>query len=232
MKVQRKNSLAIAAMMAAVLAIPAAAQSTVRAQANQAAKSQQPTAATKRVIVVSLEDHRLALIEDGKVVKLYSVAVGKPSTPSPVGTFTIARRVMNPTYSHDGRTVAPGPNNPVGSRWMGLSIPGFGIHGTNEPRSIGKAASHGCIRMARADLEELFPLVAVGDKVELIGQRNEETAQLFGDGKDAAPAAQSTQTTLASASPIAQPSSNPATNSAPASPGLIAMSISAAAGSL
>ena len=51
------------------------------------------------------------------------VAVGKPSTPSPVGTFTIERRVMNPTYSHDGRVVPPGPNNPVGTRWMGLSIP-------------------------------------------------------------------------------------------------------------
>src|SRR5579863_2226254 len=78
------------------------------------------------------------------------------------------------------RVVLPGPHNPVGTRWMGLSIPGYGIHGTNEPNSIGKAASHGCIRMARADLEEFFPLVRVGDPVELIGQRNEETAQIFG----------------------------------------------------
>ena len=75
--------------------------------------------------------------------------MGKPSTPSPVGTFTIERRVMNPTYSHDGRVVPPGPNNPVGTRWMGLSIRGYGIHGTNVPSSIGKAASHGCIRMAQ-----------------------------------------------------------------------------------
>jgi hypothetical protein len=129
---------------------------------------------------VSLEDHKLALIEDGKVKKIYPVAVGKPSTPSPVGTFAIARRVMNPTYSHDGRVVPPGPHNPVGSRWMGLSIRGYGIHGTNEPGSIGKAASHGCIRMAKADLEELYPQVAVGDAVELIGQRDEETAAIFG----------------------------------------------------
>jgi hypothetical protein len=135
-----------------------------------------------RVIVVSLEDHKLALIEAGQVKKIYPVAVGKPSTPSPVGTFTIERRVMNPTYSHDGRTVLPGPGNPVGTRWMGLSIRGYGIHGTNEPKSIGKAASHGCIRMGKADLEEFYELVAVGDTVELIGQRNEETAQLFGDG--------------------------------------------------
>jgi len=128
--------------------------------------------------------------------------VGKPSTPSPVGTFTIQRRVMNPTYSHDGRIVLPGPNNPVGSRWMGLSIHGYGIHGTNVPSSIGKAASHGCIRMAKADLEELYPMVAEGDTVELIGERNVETAQLFGGDQVPNPAAQpAAQTIVASTAP-------------------------------
>ena len=136
--------------------------------------------AASRSIVVSLEDRKLALIEDGKVRKIYTVAVGKPSTPSPVGSFTIERRIANPTYSHDGRIVPPGPQNPVGSRWMGLSIRGYGIHGTNVPSSIGKAASHGCIRMGKADVEELFSLIQVGDTVELIGARNEQTAQLFG----------------------------------------------------
>ena len=180
-------------------------------------REQTQPAAAKRVIVVSLEDRKLALVEDGQVKKVYTVAVGKPSTPSPVGTFTIARRVMNPTYSHDGRIVPPGPGNPVGTRWMGLSIPGYGIHGTNVPSSIGKAASHGCIRMAKKDLEELYPMVEVGDTVELIGQRNEETAQLFGAGP--MPAAQpATLTAVASAAPA--PVAAPATalvaaNSAP-----------------
>ena len=138
----------------------------------------------KRVIVVSLEDKKLALVEDGQVKRVYNVAVGKPSTPSPTGTFTIARRIKNPTYSHDGKTVLPGPGNPVGTRWMGLSVKGYGIHGTNEPKSIGKAASHGCIRMAKKDLEEMYEMVSVGDTVELVGQPNEETAQLFrGDQK-------------------------------------------------
>jgi lipoprotein-anchoring transpeptidase ErfK/SrfK len=198
--------------MAAVLAAPLAAQSATTngpAAAQQSAlDAQVPAATTKRVIVVSLEDHKLALLEDGKVKKIYTVAVGKPSTPSPVGTFTIARRVMNPTYSHDGRIVPPGPNNPVGTRWMGLSIPGYGIHGTNVPSSIGKAASHGCIRMARKDLEELYPMVEVGDTVELIGERNEETAQLFGDGPTLAPGAhQVTLTAMAATEqlPIAAP---------------------------
>jgi lipoprotein-anchoring transpeptidase ErfK/SrfK len=139
-----------------------------------------PASEAKRKIVVSLEDRKLALVEDGQTKKIYTVAVGKPSTPSPEGTFIIERRAVNPTYHHDGKTVLPGPHNPVGTRWMGLSIRGYGIHGTNEPNSIGKAASHGCIRMAKADLEEFYELVAVGDTVELIGQRNEQTAKLFG----------------------------------------------------
>lgn len=91
-----------------------------------------------RRIVVSLEDRKLALMEDGQVVKVYDVAIGKPSTPSPEGKFTIERRVKNPVYHHDGKTVQPGPSNPVGTRWMGLSVRGYGIHGTNAPKSIGK----------------------------------------------------------------------------------------------
>lgn len=89
---------------------------------------------------------------------------------------------------------------------MGLSIRGYGIHGTNEPHSIGKAASHGCIRMAKADLEQLYAMVAVGDSVELVGQRNEETAQLFGNRQNpTAPA--STQPLLAAkaAPQVAEP---------------------------
>jgi L,D-transpeptidase catalytic domain len=150
-------------------------------------------ATPERVIVVSLEDRKLALVEDGQVKKIYTVAVGKPSTPSPEGSFTIERRVANPVYQHNGKTVAPGPGNPVGSRWMGLSKAGYGIHGTNEPRSIGKAASHGCIRMAQSDLEEFYGLVKVGDTVEIVGQRNDETARLF----EPATAVESVQTAKA-----------------------------------
>jgi murein L,D-transpeptidase YcbB/YkuD len=175
----------------------AAAVLTVQLQAQNVAK---------RVIVVSLQDHKLALVEGGQVKKVYSVAVGKPSTPSPVGTFIIERRVANPTYHHDGKTVLPGPGNPVGTRWMGLSKHGYGIHGTNEPRSIGKAASHGCIRMSKADLEELYEMVAEGDTVELVGKSNAETAQLFGNGHNPAAAAASVNqiATAASTSAPAQ----------------------------
>jgi L,D-transpeptidase catalytic domain len=152
---------------------------TVLGMAMQAAAQQTSATEPVRQIVVSLEDRKLALIEDGQVKKIYSVAVGKPSTPSPEGTFTIERRVVNPVYHRNGRTVDPGPGNPAGTRWMALSTKGYGIHGTNEPNSIGKAASHGCIRMAKADLEEFYALVAVGDQVQIVGARNEQTARLF-----------------------------------------------------
>jgi len=179
------SNLAIAIAAAVVFAAQAIGQSAAQ-QPQQAAE-----VAPRRLIVVSLEDRKLALVEDGQTKKVYTVAVGKPSTPSPTGTFIIERRVANPTYHHNGKTVLPGPTNPVGTRWMGLSKHGYGIHGTNEPNSIGKAASHGCIRMSRTDLEEFYALVAEGDTVELIGQRNEETALLFGNGQlFAAPTAQ------------------------------------------
>lgn len=151
-----------------------------------------------RRIVVSLSDRRLALLEDGEVRLVYTVAVGKGSSPSPTGTFTIRERVANPTYYHDGKVIPPGPANPVGDRWIGLSKAGYGIHGTNAPRSIGHAASHGCIRMARPDLEQLFAQVRAGDTVEIVGERNEETAELFDES--AAPA-EPAATVLAQSAP-------------------------------
>jgi hypothetical protein len=140
----------------------------------------------KRLLLVSIPDHQLALIEDGQVKKVYSVAVGKQTTPSPTGTFHIVARVVDPTYYHEGTVTAPGPGNPLGNRWMGLDRKGYGIHGTNAPQSIGKSASHGCVRMAKRDLEELFTLVKVGDEVEIRGERDAQTAAIF--GSDAAPA--------------------------------------------
>ena len=136
--------------------------------------------ATVRWVLVSIPDRKLALIENGKVVRIYRVAVGKTSTPSPVGEFKIVNRVTNPTYYHKGQVVAAGKRNPVGSRWMGLSAKGYGIHGTNQPNSIGKAASTGCIRVGKQDLEELFARVDVGDAVQIRAERDEQIAAVFG----------------------------------------------------
>lgn len=136
--------------------------------------------ATVRWVLVSIPDRKLALFENGTVVRIYRVAVGKTSTPSPVGEFKIVNRVTNPTYYHKGQVIAAGKGNPVGTRWMGLSAKGYGIHGTNQPSSIGKAASTGCIRMGKQDLEELFALVDAGDTVQIRAERDQQIASIFG----------------------------------------------------
>jgi lipoprotein-anchoring transpeptidase ErfK/SrfK len=146
-----------------------------------------PQAAAKKAehrnphrILISIPDRKLALLEDGKVQKIYPVAVGADVTPSPTGEFHIAHKIVGPTYSHHGKVIAAGKGNPLGSRWMGLDKEHYGIHGTNMPKSIGHAASHGCIRMGKHDVEELFQIAGVGDVVEIHGERTEEMAQIFG----------------------------------------------------
>jgi lipoprotein-anchoring transpeptidase ErfK/SrfK len=150
----------------------------VLAAAKMSAQEQQSPA--ERRIIISLADRKLALLENGQLSRIYPVAVGKASTPSPTGTFQVITRVTDPTYYHPGQVVEPGPMNPLGTRWIGLNQKGYGIHGTNAPNSIGKAASHGCIRMAKADIEALFEILRPGDVVEIRGERDEETAQIFG----------------------------------------------------
>jgi lipoprotein-anchoring transpeptidase ErfK/SrfK len=134
---------------------------------------------TQSRIVVSIPNRKLVLFDGDRIVKIYDVAVGKASTPTPEGEFHIINHVPNPTYYGSGVMIAPGKNNPLGTRWMGLSVKGYGIHGTNVPSSIGKAASHGCIRMRQQDLEELFELVNVGVTVELRGESSGVLAQVF-----------------------------------------------------
>lgn len=147
-----------------------------------------------RRLIVNIAARKIALLEDGKVVKIYPVAVGKNSTPSPSGIFHIASHVVNPTYTHEGKVVRPGPANPVGTRWMSLGFKGYGLHGTNHPESIGHAASHGCIRMRNHDVEELFELVRVGDEVDLIANPTAEEASLFAEtAPDKIPAADKIQ---------------------------------------
>src|SRR5262249_12643052 len=134
--------------------------------------------ATRR-IVVSIPDRKLALVENDEVVRVYAVAVGAPVSPSPVGTFTVVTRVSNPTYYKPGTVIAPGAANPIGTPWIGLSQKGYGIHGTDQPRSIGFAQSHGCIRLRNADIEQLFERVRAGDVVELHAERSAEIAWMF-----------------------------------------------------
>ena len=126
-----------------------------------------------RRIIISIPDHKLALLEGDRILRVYDIAVGKASTPSPEGEFKVVTRIVRPSWYHSGKVVGPGRSNPLGTRWLGLSVRGYGIHGTNVPKSIGKHASHGCIRMRNRDVEELFELVPVGVSVELLGSRPE-----------------------------------------------------------
>jgi lipoprotein-anchoring transpeptidase ErfK/SrfK len=167
-----KTDLKSTTKLAAVLAIAA-----FEAHAQE---SSRPTeTGDRRRIVISIADRKLVLFEGERVLRVYDVAVGKRSTPSPQGKFAIINRVPNPTWYGPSIVVAPGKSNPLGSRWMGLSAKGYGIHGTNVPSSIGKAASHGCIRMGKHDLEELFEMVTVGTIVELQAEPTELVSKVL-----------------------------------------------------
>ena len=120
-------------------------------------------------IVVRRDKKVMQVYAGDSLVRTYKVAVGKKKTPTPVGEFKIVNKVSNPAWYPKGKDpVEPGAENPVGSRWMGLDIKGYGIHGTNAPDSIGKSASHGCIRMKKKDVEELFQMVSVGTSVQIM----------------------------------------------------------------
>jgi lipoprotein-anchoring transpeptidase ErfK/SrfK len=135
---------------------------------------------SNRLVLVSIPDRKLAVLEDGEVIARFDVSVGAAVSPSPRGEFEIVSRVANPTYYHDGVVIPAGKGNPVGTRWLGLNQKGYGIHGTNAPSSIGHAASHGCIRLRNRDMEKLFTMLRIGDAVEIRGERDEEIAEIFG----------------------------------------------------
>jgi lipoprotein-anchoring transpeptidase ErfK/SrfK len=170
--------------LAAVMATALLATAEALAQDQQSPVSDECEESHRRIII-SISDRKLAVVEGGKVVKIYPTAVGADATPTPTGVFKIANRIPNPTwYGPKHNIVPPGKANPLGTRWMGLSRHGYGIHGTNNPRSIGHNASHGCIRMRKADVEELFELVKVGDPVELVSEPTEAMAGIFGTANE------------------------------------------------
>jgi len=160
---------------------------TGKAEAGTAFSKAESGMSSQRILV-SIPHRKLAVIRDGETLKTFSTAVGARSSPSPQGEFTVVNRLVRPTYYTPGKVIPAGPQNPLGTRWMGLSVKGFGIHGTNAPKSIGHAQSHGCIRLRNKDVEELFELVRVGDVVEVRGQADEATIALFGPVPGSKPA--------------------------------------------
>jgi lipoprotein-anchoring transpeptidase ErfK/SrfK len=140
------------------------------------------TKASSRHVLVSIPDRKLAVMDGETVVATFPVAVGAAQSPSPVGEFRIVSRVSNPTYYHPGTVIPSGKSNPMGTRWLGLNLKGYGIHGTNAPQSVGKAASHGCVRLRNRDVEQLFSMLHVGDAVEIRDVRDEQVSHIFGNG--------------------------------------------------
>ncbi len=125
-------------------------------------------------IVVNLSQRKLRLIQDGKVVKTYRIAIGAPGYATPTGDYEIIQKQVDPTWFPPSSPwaaglgpIPPGPGNPLGTRWIGTSAPAIGIHGTYADSSIGTAASHGCMRMHIPDVEELYELVTLGMKVSI-----------------------------------------------------------------
>jgi lipoprotein-anchoring transpeptidase ErfK/SrfK len=127
-------------------------------------------------IVINRSTNRLSLYDTGKLRRIFKVATGQAIYPTPAGVWHIVVKWKNPTWyppvqdawARGLKPVPPGPNNPLGTRWMGLDAPGVGIHGTDEPASIGYSASHGCIRMQVPDAEWLFDHVEVGTTVYIL----------------------------------------------------------------
>lgn len=133
-------------------------------------------------LLINLPQRMLFSFKNGELFAAYPVGLGKPSWKTPLGEFSINNKVMNKTWlvpksiqeemRQEGKTVLtrvpPGPKNPLGKYWLGLSLAGIGIHGTIAPASIYQFQSHGCVRMHPDDIEALFTQVELGAMGEII----------------------------------------------------------------
>ena len=131
--------------------------------------------AFRSVIVIRRGSNQLFLYRYDHLRRMFRVATGQSAYPTPLGRFTIQVKWRNPwwyppnsKWAKGQKPIPPGPNNPLGTRWMGLTAPGVGIHGTPNPASIGYSLSHGCIRMYIADAEWLFNAVDIGTTVFIV----------------------------------------------------------------
>ena len=142
-----------------------------------------------RQLVLQRGKRRLLLLEDGLLLEQFPVAIGRPGWETPLGSFAVLEKIRNPTWQHPQRslTIGAGPSNPLGSRWIGfwrdcnlrkpweggkpLALPScatIGFHGTPQRGSVGRAVSHGCVRLYDEDVRRLFELVGVGTPVTVV----------------------------------------------------------------
>jgi lipoprotein-anchoring transpeptidase ErfK/SrfK len=138
------------------------------------------TTKVQRIIADKGRKQVRAYDASGKLVVAYPATIGSSDTPSPTGTHAVSRVALNPNYTYNPKlnfkqgnndrilTIPPGPNGPVGSVWIALDKPTYGIHGTPDPSKIGKTESHGCVRLTNWDAQELAKLVSPGVTVEFV----------------------------------------------------------------
>ncbi|MDF2994590.1 MAG: hypothetical protein K0R27_227 [Xanthobacteraceae bacterium] len=139
-----------------------------------------PQAAVERIDAVKSTGMVVVYGPGDTILASYPATIGSSETPSPEGEYSVKRIARNPTYHYDpeknfqqGRNkrklvLPPGPNNPVGTVWIALSKPTFGIHGTPEPSQVSKTSSHGCVRLTNWDADELADLVKPGVPVRFV----------------------------------------------------------------
>lgn len=128
----------------------------------------------EKIEVVKSERILRVVGKDGAVLATYPASIGSDEKPAPRGTHKVRAVAPNPTYTYNPNygfkgvkakekfEIKPGPNNPVGSKWIDLSVESFGIHGTPDPEKVGKAYSNGCVRLTNWDVEELAGMVKKG----------------------------------------------------------------------
>ncbi|MBD9623849.1 murein L,D-transpeptidase [Ensifer sp. ENS06] len=138
------------------------------------------TGKVARILADKARKQVLAYDDAGKLIAAYPATIGSSDTPSPSGTVNVERIALNPGYTYNPKinfkqgnndkilTLQPGPNGPVGTVWIALSKPTYGIHGTPEPSKIGKTQSHGCVRLTNWDATELAKMVSTGVTVEFV----------------------------------------------------------------
>lgn len=131
-------------------------------------------------IVVGLENFELVALSEGRVVFDYAITTGADTGPTPTGRFRVTSRLKNPWYTPDDEpNVEPGaPDNPIGSRWIGIDKPSYGLHGTNNPAAIGERASEGCIRLRNHQIEKLYRHVEKGTRIIIKNRFDRDYSQL------------------------------------------------------
>ena len=139
----------------------------------------EPTAAAKTSVKVDVKTNMLGVFEGDKIIAAYPVTIGSTQTATPIGEWKVRGVAKLPTFRYDERMLKrgersknfhilpPGPNSPVGVVWIALNKRGIGIHGTEDPNTIGQAVSHGCIRLANWDVIRLAAKVKTGVPVSV-----------------------------------------------------------------